>query len=325
MAGTSAGVSRWRRCGWCERIQVVNESHEGGHHDLWRRIGNTLLTEYQATVGSNYLDSGTKGRKGEGLFRDWLAHWLPKCVTVLEGVIVSQATRPTTQRDVIVFDTNSCPVFRDRLGERETLNILPIEGVVGTIEVNTSLVKTEKLLKDFAKISEVKSLRPQEELPKLRALGPKDLEGWSLFREYHPQAIKIGYVFANDSEVSLRTISDYLREHNRRVGVENSVDGVLVLQKGVILHCIESGWTTSRQQGTKLAYQPVEPWDVLLTLVSLLIQHLRLGARGTLPSLEEYFNPPGSPRKAIMVQNRVLVDDTAYEGQAIGGHWTTFQ
>lgn len=276
------------------------------HSNFWKKIGERLLRDYESFHKSTYLDSASKGKKGEGYFRKWLSLWLPNRVEVLEGVIVDKDTNPTTQRDVIIFDRYNCPIFKETDDEGEELNILPIEGVIGAIEVNTSEVKTKKIIKDIDKLVDAKKLMPLLEPPKAMCLKPPPEP--ELVNYYSIVLQKFGYIFAQDCDISLRTLSEHIRDKNIELGVDVSVDGIFILKKGCILHGISQGWTTTRLSIANLFYMEMESWDVLLTLVCMINQHLALGAKGNIPDLEKYFQSREVNRKDNMLKNRMLVD-----------------
>lgn len=124
-----------------------------------------------------------------------------------------------------------------------------------------------------------------------------------------------GYLFAHDTDVSLETLANHIAEKNFDLQTDYSVDGIFVLKKGVILHGIQEGWTTTRMTGGRLFFFEAEAWDVLLTLVSMINQHLALGATGNVPPLEEYFQRPGFNRKENMLKRRKIVGGEEYSKQ----------
>lgn len=267
------------------------------------------MRKYNSFYQSDYLDSGLKGRKGESHFRNWLSLWLPKKVEIKEGVVIDKDSKPTTQRDVIIFDSYNCPIFKDSTEEGE-INILPIEGVVATIEINASRVKKDKIIKDIDKVAGVKKLKPLFEPAKVLALETELAPGYELKKCLSTRMSRLGYIFAKDCDVSLEVLATAVEERNTELGVDASVDGIFILEKGCILHGNEEGWTTSRIPGTDLFTVSLEPWSVLLTLVSMINQHLALGARGNTPSLEEYFRASDDQRENILAnRKRVNVAD----------------
>lgn len=286
------------------------------HSNLWKKIGERLLKDFEALHKSEYLDTGMKGRRGEGYFRKWLSLWLPKKIELVEGVIVEKDTNPTDQRDVIIFDSLNCPIFKEDNDGSRDINILPIEGVIGTIEINSSTVKVDKIIKDIEKISEIKKFKPLSEPPKAICFKPPpepDIKDC-----YSIQMQKLGYVFALDCEVSLATLADRVKAKNLGLGMDHSIDAIFILNKGCILHGNDNGWTTTRLSEQNLFYMEMEPWDVLLTLVSMINHHLALGARGNIPSLEEYFQSKQVDRKSNMLKKRACVSnqDEAYSKQS---------
>lgn len=290
----------------------MNRTPITDHHSLWQSVGENLVRELEQFLRSQYLDSEMKGRGAEAKFREWLQMWLPGRVTVVDGVVVDRSSNPTTQRDVILFDSFQSPMFRDGSSPETSRRILPIEGVLGAVEVNASTPGVEKILKDIDKVAAIKRLVPQDPPARIRSLTPVNGKLNVLYHEHGTRLTSLGYVFAIDCDVSLRTLAEHVAAHNHRLGIDASIDGIFILRKGYILHCTDEGWVTGRHSGSTLAYMDAEQWDVLLMLVSQINHHLRLGAAGWPPSIEEYFAPVGSSRRTEMLARRMLVSDESY-------------
>ena len=302
------------------------------HHEFWRDVGEKLLSELQAFERSSYLDAGVKGRDGELAFRDWLTRCLPSRVSVLEGVIAGAQYLPSTQRDVVIFDSFNCPVFKKGYRTSEA-NVIPIEGVLGVIEVNSSNITKTKLQKDLNKLSSIKSVqmivpppqthafqivnkeKPTGFLGKISSL--EDGSHYQLIKEFFGRHQRFSYVFARDlgKGFNLEKSAKVLEEHNLKVGTDASVDGIFILRKGVILHRNDLGWQTTRTKGASIAMMPMEDWDVLLHLVSIVNQNVALGARGSMPAFEEYFAAPGISRKQVMQDKAHSISGEDYPQQ----------
>src|SRR5438876_6867724 len=101
--------------------------------DLFRSIGKRLISDLEA-VSLGDTDVGLQGGAGEAAFRQWVNLQLPSRFRALNGAVLSANNPPTTQRDCILFDAGECPSFRQSGGLPD---LFPIEGVIGSIELNT--------------------------------------------------------------------------------------------------------------------------------------------------------------------------------------------
>jgi hypothetical protein len=75
----------------------------------------------------------------------------------------------------------------------------------------------------------------------------------------------------------LDILASRIAEHNKQQSIESSVDGVFVLNKGVILHVeptLDEGWSDQRQAGHALVYMESENWEVLLLMMMIIWNHL---------------------------------------------------
>ncbi len=277
------------------------------HHDLWQVIGNSLLAEYSATHTGTYFDASAKGDIGEGTFRNWLTKWLPKRFELVEGRVIDKDTKPTSQRDAIIFDSLNCAIIK-YVQESKQVNLLPIEGVKGIIEVNHSSPSIKKVLHDADKIADVKKMVqcPQRDEAVVFRRGATE-DGDLLWRMINNPK-KFGYIFIQDIKCSLKKLAEEIKEKNYSLGIDQSVDGIFVLGKGVILHGEPNGWLVTRLNGSDLYYMEMEPWDVLLTLVAIINKNLSIESKAFTIDFEEYFRNTMVERRDKMFKERKTID-----------------
>jgi hypothetical protein len=104
-----------------------------------------LIAQGKALKGLQH--PGVKGRLREILVREGLAPFLPPAVSSITGTIVSPISARRVVRnqdDIIIFDRNSSPLLFDGAE-----CIVPLEGVVAEVEVQTTL--TLKRIRESAK------------------------------------------------------------------------------------------------------------------------------------------------------------------------------
>ncbi len=285
------------------------------HHSLWKKIGDNLLYNYKNIKRSQYLDSEQKGKRGEKYFRDWLNSWLPTRIKATEGIIVAKEELPSTQRDVVLFDHFNTPIFSESIsGEK---NLLPIEGVLGLIEVNSGAAGITKIKKDIQKLAYISKLTqsggPTQIMPILENNQTKILT----IPRYSGKILK--YIFAEDYEDSFESLGAQILQQNIQHGCDESVDAIFILEKGCIFHGNSKGIHTSRIQNkpdpTNLYTLEAEPWDVLLILTSLINQHLSFGSRGNVPNFEEYFGEGNEIRRKRILEKRKKISNDEYSTQ----------
>jgi len=101
-----------------------------------------MLAESKALAG--VVHPGHKGTCREWLLADLLKHFLPSFLSLSTGIIVNSSgmqlkDRQSNQADIIIYDNRILPPFLEK-GE---LGMVPIESVVGVVEVKTILNKSE--------------------------------------------------------------------------------------------------------------------------------------------------------------------------------------
>lgn len=290
---------------------------------LFRSVGERLVADLRAAAEGN-TDTDVQGRAGEQAFRKWLQEQLPHRFQVLTGAVLSEGAGPTTERDCLIFDGDQSPAFR-QIGGRPDL--LPIEGLVASIEINTGAAGTSyaKLLRDADKLSQVGKLQRTAPLPKAMRLLPLVIEGgrtvqselW-VSRQHFPVGPLL-FIFAESLRGNLPELARRVAAHNRTVTLTESVDGVFVLNRGFILHLAPGqGWNVHRLPGFPLALMEAEPWEILLKLTTTLWNYLWKGWCEFGPDLGAYYADKAYFLEVEQPRTNIL-DDAAYVAQLEAG------
>lgn len=192
--------------------------------DLLIQAGKKLRDDFEDIKSTNphYAESGAEV---EIILRDFLNSRLPKRFAADAGLVIDSEDNISQQTDIIIYDAENSPVYRT--GAR--VLILPSDNVASVIEVKSKLDKNE--LKDAAKkIASVKALKktPVSDLDQ-----PVNMSKLIMTKTY-------GIVFAYDSETSLQTLTENLKEINEKYPSDQWVDMVVVLDKGIISYTIQN-------------------------------------------------------------------------------------
>lgn len=111
--------------------------------EIYEEVANQQLSLYKMIKAEN-LDRGMSGSSAESTLKTWIASWIPKKFTLENGAVLSSKDKPTNQMDCLIFNRNEAPYFTSISNNV----LLPIEGVLGCIEINfgkdTPYTKIEK-------------------------------------------------------------------------------------------------------------------------------------------------------------------------------------
>jgi hypothetical protein len=222
---------------------------------------------------------------------------------------------PTTQRDCVLFDQIQTPVY-SRFGDAQ---LLPIEGVLGAIELNYGEhTSYRKIITDAAKLSEIGALargssrrmaQPISHLPAdvdPSQVSPEEVIARLLIHQafrLRPQLL----IFAENIRGDLLECARRLMAHNKRVGIRNSVDGLFVLHKGYALHfpSNRAGWNTQRQPGDHFAGVARTPGQVLFQLQSIIRKHMAFNGMVHPASFDQYISPPAQAQVEMAASHQV--------------------
>lgn len=294
--------------------------------ELFERIAEGLLASYNQ-VRSAKLDTGLAGGSAETVLVDWIQRWLPLRVAVRNGAVLSSQRGPTTQRDCLLFDQVDSPVYH-RLG---TADLLPIEGILGAVELNYGLsTGYDKVLKDAAKLSEIADLfddrlqraaMPLSHLPLARgssvATREERIDGLTFHLAHDGKPVLL--IFAEELKGSLSECAHRLAEYNKSVGVRKSIDGLFVLRQGYALHLDSQrpGWTTCRLPGAHFGCLSVSEGSVLLKLQTVVLKHLFLGGKTHPEGFDQYVSQTGQGQREVSAAE--IASDDEYTKQVDSG------
>ncbi len=200
---------------------------------IFKSIAEKLAIDFRY-ASSEIEHRSSKGRVRElEIVEQFLQKYLPKTIGISHGEIVSSDGNTSNESDIIIYETRTCPYLLDKTGYQ----IFPIECVYGVIEVK-SMLNSAELEDSFNKISKIKKFpkiayEPQEGvIKKYSKLYDKE---W----EYFPT---VGCVFAYDS-IDLLTLKKKLEELQKDVPIDERIDSVWVLNKGMVIN-----WEDSTQK-----------------------------------------------------------------------------
>lgn len=166
---------------------------------------------------SHIKHKGERGASREELFIKYLKGYFPLKFSMGRGAIIDSSGIQSKQQDCIIYDSFNSPILLDL----ETTQMVPIESVYATVEVKSTLNKTE--LKKC--VENIKSVR---KLPKHSIL---------------PVSSKTaGFVFAFTSDTSIESLLGNLIEFNQKVELPHQISMICILDKGLIVHANKAGF-----------------------------------------------------------------------------------
>lgn len=192
--------------------------------DLLTQAGKHLRDEFEDLKKTNphYAE---RGAEAENILKDFLNARLPKRFAADTGLVIDFEDNISLQSDIIIYDASNSPIYRT--GSR--VLILPSDNVASVIEVKSKLDKDE--LEDAAKkIASVKKLKKS---PLTDVDQPVTFSPLIMTKTY-------GVVFAYESETSLETLAENLKEINKQYPSDQWIDLIVVLDKGIIGYTIQS-------------------------------------------------------------------------------------
>jgi hypothetical protein len=175
---------------------------------------------------------GAKGRERETLVvKTFLDQYLPDTVRSVHGAeILDSLGARSSECDIVITDPSTPPLYIT-----DTFQLIPVEWAHGVIEVKSNLDGSE--LRDAQeKIARAKALRKLTYLPQTGDLRTAS-NTYGQQYEYFPM---YGLVFAYTA-IRLETLCSALWELQRGLPMEQWVDGVVVLDQGVLGYSDTSG------------------------------------------------------------------------------------
>ena len=188
---------------------------------VFRRLSRKMLEDFNISAEINH--QGSKGSYRENTLKRFLSEGrLPSRYGIGTGEIVGPAHNVSHQSDLIIYDRlNGISLIYD-----ENTQVYPVECVAGTIEVKSTLSKTE-FIKSLENIKSVKKLSPRE-------TTSRPMFG---FHVAYPRPIPFGAVFGYRlGGNSLSSLVENLREWEQHTPKEYWPNVIAILDEGLIQH-----------------------------------------------------------------------------------------
>jgi hypothetical protein len=217
---------------------------------------DVLRAEFKRSADA--LDhKGLRGTAREvNLLRGFLGTYFPPQFCYATGEVIAADGSRSGQQDIIIYHGTRTPV----LYQTESIALVPVEGVLATIEVKTRL-DGQELAKACEQVASCK---------RLKRIAYEDQHLTVEVKGGRPPSPILGLVFAYDS-ISLDELHTQLRARPENDGAE--LDGAFVLDKGNLLPFALGSEQPQpwRARGTELRMDSTSP---LLRLYTLLWQAL---------------------------------------------------
>lgn len=189
--------------------------------ELFKLAAESLKSEFEK-IRKEIIHYPTSGQECEELLIKFLNDRLPRRFSATSGFVIDTEDKTSRQSDILIYDAENSPVYR----ASQKAQILPADSIAAVIEVKSNLTKKE--LQDAAqKIASVKSLK---RTPVTNIDQPVTFSDLII-------NTSLGIVFAYESQTSLITLAENLKEINAEMPRAHWIDAVVVLDKGMISYC----------------------------------------------------------------------------------------
>ena len=230
--------------------------------EVMKGISTKMIADFD-NITAQIEHKGAKGEGREEIVKRFLKEYLPKSFGIGSGFVIDSTGRSSLQQDIVIYDVAKCPILYD-LGSQ----VFPVEGVYAVIEVKSNL-NGEELNDSIEKILSVKKLQkteffmPRSEIIETHRIYGKDYQ-------FFPT---LGYVFAFDSiELGALTSKLYTQNQQRGLAIENRVDVICVLKRGLVLsYHDKKGITPLPEPDTYLCFSESESSLLLFYLLFMAI------------------------------------------------------
>lgn len=192
--------------------------------DLLISAGKKLRSDFEY-IKSTSTHGGKQGGEAEDKLIEFLNIHLPQRFKSTSGFVIDFDGKISSQCDIVIYDALNSPIYKST----DEGMILLSDNVASVIEVKSTLNKEE--LKDAAeKIASVKSLRKS---PLTDVDQPVTFSSFINTKTY-------GVVFAYNSQTTLETLAENLREINKGYSSFHWIDMIVVLDKGVVGYTVQN-------------------------------------------------------------------------------------
>lgn len=182
------------------------------------------LQKVRAGVNHNL----STGQSLEEAVRVFLRKHLPTNVSVAQGQIIDSTGAISKQLDVILYDPQATPILYT--SEEEGHRLVPVEGVLGVVEVKTNL--TASMIPGI--IENMQSVKNMQKTAYHRPLTPPFIsETYNMYGQELDSFPVIYSLFAFESSSFENLIPDF-RLLNDTLAPSDRIDHACLLDKGVI-------------------------------------------------------------------------------------------
>ena len=187
--------------------------------NLFRSISKQLQADFELTAQVGHR--GVKGDFREEILRKFLIQGkkLPERFGISTGEIITYADEVSHQCDLIIYDK----IDGLSLITSESVNVFPVECVVGIIEVKSILTKGS-LLDGLEKVKHLKSITPNS----------ASTTRFGRFTIAHGREKPFGIIFSYDTKISLEKATEHYKSWARNVDKELLPNLIVILNSGVI-------------------------------------------------------------------------------------------
>lgn len=185
-----------------------------------------LSNRLRASVQESFLlgDSLTKGEYREERVADALSEHLPERYKLLKGVVIDSHGNESDPQDLLLLDSGNFPPI---LGGANT-QAVPVEGVVGTIQVK-SVANKSSVLSAISNIASAKRLTPTGKRYGTPIAGAHMPGPWSTSATFFGGAIFMGH------EGKLDTVLEHYSRKVMEVPARERCDALCILDQATVV------------------------------------------------------------------------------------------
>ena len=208
-----------------------------------------------------------RGKGREALLESFLKPFLPERLGLGGGVIVPSKGKNSGEVDIVIYDKDSYGLFRP-FAEYMPIKAkpYPIEVVYAVIEVESNLTK-KKLKKIANKLDKIKKMRKTAFYERKGAVK----ESIAMYGKTFKHFPVLCFIFAYESE-NLEEIGDVLKTINAKKEMDQKIDAICVLNRGVIIYHDETENSIGiPNTGMVLKYLKQTPAEALQTFYLIMI------------------------------------------------------
>ena len=195
--------------------------------DFFKQSFSNLATKlYYDETSKKLIHPAEYGMFRESICKEFLRFVVPRSLEIDQGFIINNNHKISTQCDILIFDSNSTPLFENSDRQR----FYPIESVCAVGEVKSTLNKTQ-FKKAIKKLSKVKPLKSELEDPftiksDYSTFNPKNNNGDNLTT----------FLICQKLDFNLDNICDELDSLYEEIPAYNKHNLILSIEDGILLY-----------------------------------------------------------------------------------------